>query len=127
MLQYRCLVDLIQKSESRTYTIRASYDDLQNLQLDNDPCNVEHYIEKRLAKNNLKSIITMDRAEVPPATYSLLLLCQPTSTDVERSFSRLKNILHADRPFLSEHVQHYAIMACNGESDAILDDIDMDD
>ena len=51
----------------------------------------------------------MKRIDISPDIYAKQLDCQATSSDVERSFSLVGNLLEKDRNFQPENVKFYMI------------------
>ena len=111
--QYKKIVTMIKNFESNSYTLLAAYTDMKNLRFQNDLCRIEDYISQRIEKNEAKIICEMTDAKFSPAEYALLQNAQPTSADVERSFSLSKNILKENRNFASENIGDYIICAFN--------------
>lgn len=110
---YSPLVDMLNKIESTKYTIQQAHDDLNKLNFQNDPAEVDTYLKRRLNDHEINSIMLLTRAEVSPSTYGLLQNCQATSAGVERSFSMLGKILAKDRNFLPNNVEKYLILHFN--------------
>lgn len=104
---YESLANAIPQLESTSSTIKCAFKTVTDLNLENDPCEIDSYIEKRLRRNGVSSIMAMDRSEVSPALYCLLQSAQPSTAAVERSFSMLKKLLSKDRHFRPENVKKY--------------------
>ena len=105
--QYKCLIDLIDKCESRTYSINKAYIDIQGTDFGDDTCRIKQYLQKRFEKNEIISIIEMDNEDISPEVYAFLLQCPSTSVEVERSFSMLKKLLAKDRTFRDDNIKYY--------------------
>ena len=103
--QYKCLFKLIEKMESAKYTIKEPVQAIEELDFGEDPCNINHYIKKRMQNN-----------DILPAVYHMLQNSQPTSASVERSFSMLKKLLAKDRNFKVENVRQYMILHFNAST-----------
>ena len=58
--QYECLVKLIEKMESAKYTIKEAVQAIQELDIGEDTCNINQYIEKRMQNNDISEIINME-------------------------------------------------------------------
>ena len=110
---YSPLVDMLNKIESTKYTIQQAHHDLNKLNFQNDPVEVDTYLKRRLNGHEINSIMLLTRAEVSPSTYGLLQNCQATSAGVERSFSMLGKLLAKDRNFLPNNVEKYLILHFN--------------
>ena len=76
---------------------------------------VKNYISSRLLKGDILDIHSTNYEDLSPIEHSILRNAQPTSIDVERSFSKLKKLLEKDRPFLAENVCDYIICYCNSD------------
>ena len=61
------------------------------MQLDDDPCAIKDYINKRLSNSDLETIINCTNLTIDPTSYALLQKAQPTSAAVKRSFSMLNS------------------------------------
>ena len=83
---------------------------IQELDFDEDTCNINQYIKKRMQNNDIFEIINMKRQDISTAVYHMVQNFQPTSASVERSFSMLKKLLAKDRNFKVENVRHYTIL-----------------
>ena len=110
---YEPLLKLIPQLESTSCTIKCGFELIKNLDLKEDPCKINAYIEKRLTSNGITSIMAMDRSEVSPLMYALLQSAQPSTASVERSFSILKKLLSKDRNFRPENVKKYLMLYFN--------------
>lgn len=113
ILQYRKLVELVHRSESSSYTIAQAMNDVQEIEFEEDPCEIKAYIQKRLVNNDIQQITDMTRSDISPSVFKLLLNAQPTSAAVERSFSMLKNVLKDNRNFSFENVRQFATINFN--------------
>ena len=89
--QYRTLAANVEFLEGSACTITKAYGLLKNMQLDDDPCAIKDYINKRLSISDLETIINCTNLTIDPTSYALLQKAQQTSAAVERSFSMLKN------------------------------------
>ena len=108
--QYQCLVKLMEKMKSAKYTIKEAVQAIQELNFGEDTCNINQYIKKRMQSNDISKTIDMERQDISPAVYHILLNSQPTSVSVERSFSMLKKLLTKDRNFKIENVLQSMIL-----------------
>ena len=70
--QYECLVKLIEKMESAKYTIKEAVQAIQELDFDEDTCNMDQFIKKRMQNNDISEIITIKMQDISPAVYYLL-------------------------------------------------------
>lgn len=113
--KYKDLIDLSEKSQGSSYSIKQAAADLSLLTFEDDPFRIKEYIGKRLNGNDINSIIERTRQDVSPATYSLLECCQPTTAAVERSFSQLNTMLRSDRNFSPENIASYVILRRNSK------------
>ena len=86
---------------------------MRDLQFGADRANIRPYLEKRLRSNDLTAICEMTREEISPALYCMLQAAQPSTAEVERSFSLLNKILVDDRNFLPSSVKHYMCVYFN--------------
>ena len=89
--QYRTLAANVEFLEGSACTITKAYGLLKNMQLDDDPCAIKDYINKRLSNSDLETIINCTNLTIDPTSYALLQKAQPTSAAVERSFSMLNS------------------------------------
>lgn len=111
---YSCLIKYVEDSESVNYSIEDGYKTLQTVDFGSDPCEINKYIEKRVAaKTDMIAIIECSKDNTSPTMYALLQKCQSTSVSVERSFSMLTKLLAKDRPFLEENITHYLTIHYN--------------
>ena len=114
---YMGLVSLIERFEEKEFTIGKGVEVLQELDLGNDPVGLKDYITKRLKGNQILTIVNSS-TDVPKFTMKtriLLLECQCTSIDVERSFSMLRRMLRSERNFDKKNVNNYMICYFNKE------------
>ena len=102
--------------ESAKYTNKEAVQAFQELDFEEDTCNINQYIKKRMQNNDIFEIINMERQDISPAVYHMLQNSQPTSASVERSFSMLKKLLAKDRNFKVENVRHYMILHFNAST-----------
>ena len=72
---------------------------IQELDFDEDACNINQYIKKRMQNNDIFEIINVEKQDISPVVYHMLQNSQPTSASVEKSFSMLKKLLANDRNF----------------------------
>ena len=80
------------------------------MQFHDEPCAIKDYINKRLSKSDLETIINCTNLTVDPTSYALLQKAQPTSAAVERSFSMLNKLLRKDRNFDVKNVKKYMML-----------------
>ena len=104
---YDGLTNLILKMENSTYTIQKAYEDINSLGFGSDPLQLKKYVKKRLEEIDVKIIVELSRPDIPPALYAKLLLRQPTSASVERSFSLSKSLLRPNRNFADANIELY--------------------
>ena len=52
--------------ESSHYTIGKAFQDVMSLDFGADVCGIGKYIKRRIAKNDFKSIVKMEREEISP-------------------------------------------------------------
>ena len=57
-----------------------------------------------MQNNDISEIINMETQDITPAVYHMFQNSQPTFASVEKSFSKLKNLLAKDRNFKVEIV-----------------------
>lgn len=113
MSNYAGLIKNVDLMEKSTLGIQDAYKIIEDLNFEDDVCNIREYINKRLDSNEIKKIIEMTDSSISPAMYTMLLKCQATSCSVERSFSILNKLLAKDRNFKPEHVKFYVIVKFN--------------
>ena len=118
--KYKTLVKLVKKFESSEFTILEAWNDLNSFKSEIRSCdsaNILPYLEERLNSNpDLKEII-YSSGDMSPSEYACLQSAQPSSEDVERSFSKLNRLLSDDRNFLDENVSSYIISYVNTSDD----------
>lgn len=112
-LNYFLMLEYIEKSESVNYSVEDAIKDLDNINIPNDPCEINEYIKKRRSQNDMFSIPLMLNENISPYVYGLLLKSQATSISVERSFSMLNKINAKDRNFHSKNIAKYVILHYN--------------
>jgi hypothetical protein len=112
-LNYFFLLDLIEKSSLETYSIENALEDIKNIKIKDDVCDIESYITQRINKSDNIKIKNMENEEISPAIYAKLFNSQSTSVMVERSFSFLKKMNAQDRNFLSGNISKYLILRSN--------------
>lgn len=117
IMNYPCLVDMINRFESSKFALKDAIDELKNIEFNSDPCSIKPYIQKRVKGSDFEAILNMTKKATPPADYALLQRAQPTSVAVERSFSILKGMLRPNRPFKAENVRMYIVPAYNHSHD----------
>ena len=110
---YSPILELINSIESRSNSIKDSYEKLSVLNFQQDPANIKTYLKKRISQNDLEDIAQMRNQNISPDLYIKLWNCQSTSCDVERSFSQMGNLLEKDRNFKPENVKFYMICLFN--------------
>ena len=70
---YKCLIELVTKYESCTYSISDAFNDLKSLSFGSDPCGRASYLERRLEQNkDIKQIMDLARGDIPPSLYAKL-------------------------------------------------------
>ena len=111
--QYSDLANMVQKMESSHYTIGKVFQDVMFLDFGADVCGTGKYIKRRIARNDITSIVIMERQDISPLLYNLLQKSQATSASVERSFSILGKFLAKDRNFREDHVKQYLMVKYN--------------
>ncbi len=111
--EYSLILNLIKKCESSSYTINQAITDIRAIKFENDSVCLNSYINERISKNEIIDIIEMKNPRVSPKTYVYLNECQPTSIQVERSFSLLQNILDDNRNFKNENIRKYLFLYYN--------------
>ena len=99
--------------ESSHYTIGKASQDVMSLDFGADVCGIGKYIQRRIAKNDITSIVKMERENISPHLYNLLQKSQATSASVKRSFSTLRKILAKDRNFREDHAKQYLMVKYN--------------
>ena len=104
---------MVQKMESSHYTIGKAFQDVMSLDFGADVCGIGKYIKRRIARNDITSIVKMERQDISPHLYNLLQKSQATSASVERSFSILGKLLAKDRNFREDHVKKYLMVKYN--------------
>ena len=117
--QYQTLAANVEFSEGSACTgcpITKAYGLLKNMQFDDDPCAIKDYINKRLFNSDLETTINGTNLTIDPTSYALLQKAQPTSADVERSFSMLNKLLRKDRNFDVKNVKKYMMLYYNNTS-----------
>ena len=114
--QYRVLAANVEFLEGSACTITKAYGLLKNMQFDDDPCAIKDYINKRLSKSDLETIINCTNLTIDPTSYALLQKAQPTSAAVERSFSMFHKLLRKDRNFDVKNVKKYMMLYYNKTS-----------
>ena len=87
--------------------IKTGYNQLINLNLNDDPCVIKDYILKQLQKQDIMSIINFGNRNISPSIYACLHECPVTSIAVERSFSMLNKMLCEDRQFAKDNIFKY--------------------
>ena len=90
--------------ESAKYTIKEAVQTIQELDFGEDTCAINRCIHKSMKNNDISKVMSMERPDIIPAVYSLLLHTQPTSASAERSFSMLSKLLAKNRNFNVENV-----------------------
>ena len=56
--------------ENSAYNIKTGYNQLINMNLNEDPCQIKNYILKRLRKQDIMSIINFGNRNVSPSIYA---------------------------------------------------------
>lgn len=110
---YAKIPEIIARLESSSFSIAEAYEIVKTVNFGSDPCQIKEYIRKRMERSDLLTIAENGTETISPMILGQLRKCQPTSGDVERSFSILKKILANDRNFLPENVKKYAILKFN--------------
>ena len=96
---YRSLIHVIDGFKNSAYNIKTRYNQLINLNLNDDPCAIKDYILKQLQKQDIMSIINFGNRNISLSIYACLHKCPVTSIAVKRSFSVLNKMLCEDRQF----------------------------
>ena len=65
--QYECLVKLRETTESAKYTIKEAVQAIQELDFDEDTCNINQNIKKRIQNNDISEILNMEKQDILPA------------------------------------------------------------
>ena len=96
---------------------------IQELDLGEDTCNINQYIDKRMQNNDISEIRNMERLDISPAAYYMLQNSQPTSASVERSFPTVTdntpipglqmNLLESYSSFVIPHKNKHKISKSN--------------
>ena len=73
--QYECLVKHIEKIESAKYTIKETVQAVQELNFDEDTCNIDH----RMQSNDICDIINVEKQDISPTVYHMHQNSQTTS------------------------------------------------
>ena len=110
---YEVLIEILEQFEKSTYTIQSGYDALSGINCLNDPVGIKLYLQDRLQKNDITSIVNHFNDNISPDRYVSLKQCIPTSLPVERSFSLLKKMLSSDRHFSPINVPKYLSLYYN--------------
>jgi hypothetical protein len=71
---------------------------------------------KDFVKNVISEILCPDKRKISPGLQISLLKIIPTSVSVERSFSKLKKMLTADRNFKPSNIYNYFCFYVNSNS-----------
>ena len=114
---YGVLGSTIEQFERKEMTIESAVKALELLRFGSDPISLRKYLDKRLNKNDASKIMNIE-AKIPglsPEDRSLLWNAQPTTIDVERSFSLLGKIFKKERNFKNENVNKYMILYYNSD------------
>eukprot|EP00477_Mikrocytos_mackini_P001135 GAHX01001217.1.p1 GENE.GAHX01001217.1~~GAHX01001217.1.p1 ORF type:complete len:457 (-),score=48.95 GAHX01001217.1:118-1488(-) len=111
---YNCLTFAIEELEQKKHNISSAFYLIRCLDFGEDPAHVQAYLEKRLRKNEIEKIC-MEEGPLHDSygTRDLLLNAQPTSIDVERSFSLLNVLLEDNRIFSDDNIADYIICYYN--------------
>jgi len=110
---YFFMINLIENAECVTYSVSKAIEDIKNIKILNDVCNIKAYIEERKTKNDLFNLYQMANESINPSTYAFLLNSQATSISVERSFSMLNKLNTKDRNFKDENFNKHVILHFN--------------
>jgi len=114
--EYRPLVELVLKMESQDFQKSQAYSTISRFQENLkslDPAGILEYLTARLQNNPDHSEIIEGNGNLSPAEYSKLRKAQPSSGDVERSFSKLNHLLADDRNFLEDNIEQYIVCYAN--------------
>ena len=114
--EYPPLVELVLKMESQDFQISQAYSTISHFQENPkslDPAGILEYSKARLQINPDLSEIIEGNGNLSPAEYSKLRKAQPSSGDVERSFSKLNHLLADDRNFLEDNIEQYIVCYAN--------------
>ena len=72
---YQSLIDVMDRFVNSTYNIKTGYNQLINLNLNEDPCEITYYILKRLQKQDIMSIINFGNRNISSSIYACLHEC----------------------------------------------------
>lgn len=111
--QYKCILENIEKCESRSFSIKEAFEMLKDLDFEDDDCEIKEYLEKRRNNSELRNVVEFQNQSIDPSTYAFLLKCPASSAEVERSFSMIKKLLAKDRNFNVENIKKYACIYFN--------------
>ena len=111
---YKKLNDIIGSFEKKEFCLCEGYEVLTRSNFGDDPCKIKDYFYKRLAKNDISSVVIEDGDTLlSPYLKALVQQGQCTTIDVERSFSMLSKLLRDDRNFNEENIKYYMISYYN--------------
>ena len=82
---------------SAKHTNKEAVQAIQELDLGEDTCSINRYIQKRMQNNDIFLIMNMERPDISHAVYTLLQHSKPTIAFVEGSFSMRRKLLAKDR------------------------------
>ena len=102
--------------ESQDFQISQAYSTISHFQenLESlDPAGILEYLTARLQNNPDLSEINEGHGNLSPAEYSKLRKAEPSSGDVERSFSKLNHLLADDINFLEDNIEQYIVCYAN--------------
>ena len=111
--QYRTLATIVELLEASDCTMTEAHELLRNMHFLDDSCSIQAYIKKRLYNSDLEVIINCTNLAIAPTTYAFLKKAQPTSADVEQSFSMLSKLLRKDSNFDIKNVKKYMLLYYN--------------
>ena len=112
---YMCLLDILEGLEEKKFSVQTIVKKFQEMQFGEDKENIKDYIFKRLNVGDILKITASLLNNFSPVEFNLLLNAQPTSIDVERSFSKLNKIASPDRQFNDESWRCHTICYCNND------------
>ena len=112
---YGVTLDALEKLEGKEINIENAVKIVTTLRFFEDPCKLKVYIEKRLNRNDIKNIVNDDymSGKISPEARVMLWNCQPTTIDVERSFSMLGKLLRKERNFKDSNINNYMVIYYN--------------
>ena len=117
IVQYLSLIARLKKLEAATYMIKEAYSNMCSMQFDDDPCQIQQYINHHLNHStDLINIMEAKDSSVAPFIYALLHKALPTMAAVEHSFSLLNKLLRKDHNFLPQNMNKYILLHFNNHN-----------